>query len=95
MNLPKTIWLGIKTEDIIRLVETAAVMSLSIKDRKKALKVLESTTVAGGLVVQELRDCRDELQRMLMLNKKAEIQVLEEKICGWAENKMLAAMSTG
>lgn len=69
-------------------------MSLTPKDRKKALKVIENTTIAGGPVVQELRDCRDELQRMLMLNKKAEIQALEENLCGWAENKILAVMST-
>ena len=92
LNLPEIRWLGIKTEDIVRLDENAVVMSLSTKDRRKALKVIDSTTVTGGLVVEELRDCRNELQRMLMLNKKAEIQVLEDKVCGWAESKMLAAL---
>ena len=90
--MPEIKWLGIKSEDIIQLPSSAALMPLTQKDRRKAIKLIESAVLEQGGTVEELLDCREELQRMLMLNKKAEIQVLEDQLCRWAERKMLEAM---
>lgn len=46
----------------------------------------------AGTMMEEMRDCRIELQRMLMLNQKAEIQILEDTLCVWAEQRMIEAM---
>lgn len=45
------------------------------------------------MVVEELQDCRNELQRMLMLNRKAEIEVLEDRLSAWVEHKISNSMA--
>ncbi len=73
---PRIEWLGI-TSDVIRDVhgdKSQAWLRLTPRDRRKALKVMELP------VCQEEVEAswRRELQVMLMLNIKAEIQILGE-----------------
>jgi meiotic recombination protein SPO11 len=88
-------WIGLRSEDVATIPRPGAAMLLSQSDRQRAVKLMASTSAAGFGVIQELQDCRDELQCMLMLNKKAEIQVLEHDLCRWAEQKMMRMLSAG
>lgn len=92
-NLPELKWLGVRYEDVQRHGNSGSTMSLSPADRKRAIKLMENMTMDGKAALEELSDCRDELQRMLMLNRKAEIQLLGDDLCEWAKAKMLAVMS--
>lgn len=93
LNLPQMHWLGIRSDDVIDLPATSSLLELTQSDRKRATRLMESMTIATGDVAEELRECRTELQRMLMLSCKAEIQILGDDLCRWAEQKMLDIMS--
>ena len=77
--------LGVKPDDIIRdqdessIHGTEGLMPLSVRDRRKAI------TMLGRVVEQDdaIEATRD-LQLMLMLNVKAEIQILEAREGGLA-----------
>ena len=76
-------------EDVLGL--DSGGMPLTPADRAKAQNMLEGMLVQG-VVVPIVVDCRDELQRMLMLNMKAEIQALDSDagaMMSWLEGKML------
>lgn len=69
--------LGIKNEDLdmsrdqtIQSIE-AGILSLTIADRKKAVQML------GKLHIWSQEEWRSELQRMLFMNVKAEIQAMD------------------
>ena len=88
------LWLGLKSSDIAEFNkhgDEASLLRLSDRDRRKALKMLEKGVfVEGG----EEQDWRRELQIMLMLNIKAEIQLLCEKeggLEGWLATHISAA----
>lgn len=69
-------WLGI-TSDVIRDIhrdKSQAWLRLTLRDRRKALKMLEKPTCYEEVEAS----WRRELQVMLMLNIKAEIQILGE-----------------
>ena len=94
LNVPRIRWLGIKSSDIINETngkEAKGLLRLSGRDRKKAVKMLENSAVmreGGGEA-----EWRRELQVMLMLNVKAEIEMLGEREGGmeaWVEEKLLA-----
>jgi DNA topoisomerase VI subunit A len=91
LNLPEMKWLGMKSADVAVLSDSATTMSLSTKDRKRAVNLIEGTIVREDEIIEELRDCRDELQRMLMLNKRAEIEILEDRLSPWVEDKISKA----
>lgn len=91
LSIPEMRWLGIQTGDILSLADKATLVSLNAKDRNRAARLIETTTVSGGMVAEELRDCRDELQRMLMLNKKAEIEVIGQGLSDWVNRRTVAA----
>jgi len=66
------------------------VLRLSGRDRHKARKMLENNVVLG----EEGRESewRREVQVMLMLNVKAEMEVLAEReggVVGWVEGRLL------
>ena len=65
-------------------------MKLTSRDRKKAVKMLEK-----GLFEENgrEREWRHELQVMLMLGVKAEMEILAERdggVEGWVDGKLLA-----
>ena len=72
--LPQLQWLGLRSEQIMRNYElhnNQGLLTLSTRDRNKARKMLEWDVLA------EDEDLRRELQVMLMLNIKAELQLLD------------------
>ena len=95
-SVPEMKWLGVNLDDMLGGVsDDSAVLKLSSRDRDKARSTL------GKLVMYEdrvQRECFAELQRMLVLNVKAEIQILEERQGGldrWLEGKIRRELSFG
>lgn len=96
LNIASLQWLGVKSSDICQdMVEgdgkEQSLLCLSKRDRKKAVKMLESSEVVweGGLE----QSWRRELQVMLMLGVKAEMEALSKKDDGlmdWVEHGLLA-----
>ena len=93
LNVPSIQWLGIRSRDVIARNgqdDYVGLLRLSARDRKKAADMLESSEVLqeGG----KEEEWRCELQVMLMLNVKAEMEVLAEReggVKGWVEEKLL------
>jgi meiotic recombination protein SPO11 len=80
-NIPEMKWIGLKAEDMTRKGQPDnAPRALSMRDRAIALSMVTSGEWrdASGTVLPGLEECTAELQRMLMLNRKAEIQILDE-----------------
>lgn len=87
LSLPNVYWLGVRRQQITQIpagksdldtslaTELQGVMKLTARDRTKAMRMLEWDICADGGLEQ---DWRRELQTMLMLNTKAEMQVLDE-----------------
>ena len=89
LAIPEMRWTGLKSEDIVGL-ETGS-MPLSQADRAKAQKLLDGLLMED-VVASDMVECRSELQKMLMLNMKAEIQALDAGLGGthaWLESKMM------
>jgi meiotic recombination protein SPO11 len=87
LDLPNLRWLGIRSEQILQLVQedTAngirGLLRMSARDRNKASRMLEWDICAeNGPEVE----WRRQLQEMLVLNIKAEMQILEERPGGLA-----------
>ena len=77
--LPQLQWLGLRSEQIMSNYEMCSnqgLLTLSTRDRNKARKMLEWDVLA------EDEDLRRELQVMLMLNVKAELQLLDAVVDG-------------
>jgi|SRR5690242_3188022 len=87
LSLPSMRWLGVKRQHIVQApmeqhsMHTCAVpelhglMRLTARDRSKAVRMLEWDLCSETGPEQ---DWRHELQTMLMLNVKAEMQILDE-----------------
>lgn len=87
LSLPRMRWLGVRQHQVSRTpvretgrdtsvaFELQGLMKLTARDRTKAMHMLEWDTCADSGPEQ---DWRHELQTMLMLNTKAEMQVLDE-----------------
>lgn len=90
LNLSEMKWLGVRAEDILAgLRDDEAVLRLTARDRRKAVAMLEKLSQEDGSRIDE--QCNVELQRMLQLNIKAEIQILEDRpdgLQGWLDSKM-------
>ena len=95
-NIPEVQWIGLRAEDVITSPDVNdQPMALSKRDRITAMSMLaspewrdESDDILPGLV-----EAMVELQRMLMLNRKAEIQSLDEMPGGledWLTDKLKA-----
>lgn len=85
-------WLGVKSADLCgaeMLGDSAGLLRLSHRDRKKATKMLEWNIMKENGLETEWRT---ELQVMLMLNFKAEMEFLGELEGGiekWVEEKLV------
>jgi len=97
-NLPEMKWLGVKLEDeFLNAADDKSVQSLTERDRAKARSMLASDDWNGVPDEERFRigGCRSALQHMLMLNRKMEIQVLEERFGGtaeWLQRKLAQAL---
>ena len=86
--------MGVQSRDVVGLLGSAEsddLLRLSVRDRKKAMKMLENNIVLEEDGEEEL--WRRELQVMLMLSMKAEMELLAEKEGGveaWVEEKLLS-----
>lgn len=92
MTIPELRWIGVKSDDVTAL--DVGTMVLTQNGRVRAQKLLESMHVEEE-VVPEMVVCRSELQKMLMLNMKAEIQVLDTdagRMRAWLEDKIVEAL---
>ncbi|MCJ1409440.1 hypothetical protein MMC19_003521 [Ptychographa xylographoides] len=91
LNVAQMRWLGVKSENLLQPMsngQEAGVLSLTPRDRTKAGKMLQKEIFGEG---QEA-EWRRELQVMLMLNVKVEIQLLsglQGGLAGWVEEKIL------
>jgi meiotic recombination protein SPO11 len=86
LHLPELQWLGVQSQHINRLLvgegdtqtatpaDAQGLMRLTARDRRKAQQMLEWDLCAEGGLEPEWRA---ELQRMLVLNIKAEMQILD------------------
>jgi len=90
-ELPRLNWLGLTSEEVCSVEDdhhNQELLPLSSRDRRKATKMLEWKILEEGGVEAAWRR---ELQLMLMLNYKAEIQLMGEKEGGvqeWIKEKL-------
>ncbi|KIX94171.1 uncharacterized protein Z520_10197 [Fonsecaea multimorphosa CBS 102226] len=80
-NIPEMRWVGLKAEDVVSNNDIGSpVLQLSKRDRVTAIGLLASQEWRdqAGTVLPGLQEAVTEIQRMLMLNRKAEIQSLDE-----------------
>ncbi|RKF57914.1 Meiotic recombination protein SPO11 [Golovinomyces cichoracearum] len=83
INIPTIEWLGIKSHDFLRKkITLQGLQSLSGRDRRLASAMIERA---------KDREWKSELQIMLMLNLKAEIQILggADLLCRWLDFNLL------
>lgn len=92
MSIPRLQWLGLRVTDAIAAVdsvEDGVLLSLTARDRKKIVAMLRNSPVLASNGPE--LGWRAELQRMLMLNIKAEIEILYEQekgLEGWIDQEM-------
>ena len=106
LNIPGLRWLGIKSGQLTpytdhrgvthdnTTVDAQGTMRLTPRDRKKARKMLSGKICGENSSEPEWTR---ELQRMLMLNMKAEMQILEEQpggVSGWVKSALGMGEST-
>lgn len=93
--VPSIKWLGVRSSDFLKESggEVAGLLTLTKRDRRIAKKMLGRQTEGASELIEDV-DCRRELQVMLLLNVKAEIQVLGsgEKLGSWLDGKLLEAI---
>ncbi|ORY19119.1 Spo11/DNA topoisomerase VI subunit A [Clohesyomyces aquaticus] len=102
LPLPRLSWLGVRSHQVGRTPATESgtkggaisdaqgLMRLTLRDRKKACRMLEWDTCQEGGPEPVWRR---ELQTMLMLNLKAEMQILEEQpggLASWVNDELRA-----
>ncbi len=93
LEVPSIQWLGVRSRDFLQSqAEIQRLLKLTSRDRRIAMKMLENNVFGEYAREQEWRR---ELQTMLMLNVKAEIQILgnEEKLRIWLNVQLLQASS--
>jgi meiotic recombination protein SPO11 len=89
--IPSIHWVGVKSSHIAQEGnhhQSQGLLKLSLRDRRLAQRMLDRDPFQDG---QEL-EFRRELQVMLMLNTKAEIQLLETGsggLQGWLKNESI------
>lgn len=93
LNVTSIQWLGIQSRDVLAgngQDEYSGLLKLTARDRKKAADMLERSEVLQEDGAE--KEWRRELQVMLMLNVKAEMEILAEReggVTGWIEEKLL------
>ena len=98
LNIASLRWLGVKSSDICQNMtggdgKEKSRLYLSKRDRKKAIKMLESSEVVSEGGVEQ--SWRRELQVMLMLSFKTEMEALSNKKDGlvdWVKDGLLAEL---
>ena len=97
LNVPSVRWLGLRSCELLDSTTgemNEGLLQLTVRDRKKAMKMLERPLLHEE---REEKEWRRELQVMLMLGVKAEMEVLADRaggICGWVEEKLLEEIGT-
>ncbi|KAJ6186064.1 Winged helix-turn-helix transcription repressor DNA-binding [Penicillium mononematosum] len=92
LSIPRLQWLGLRVSDIIAVPEVlgdTALLSLTTRDRKKIAAMLLNSPVWASDGPEP--EWRAELQRMLVLNLKAEIEILygcQGGLEGWINRRM-------
>ncbi|KAJ5906763.1 uncharacterized protein N7473_003679 [Penicillium subrubescens] len=92
LSLPRLEWLGLRVADAILASESPganSVLSLTTSDRRKILAMLRNNPAWSNDGPEP--EWRSELQRMLVLNVKAEIEMLYERDGGleaWIDRKL-------
>ncbi|KAJ6097571.1 hypothetical protein N7499_001945 [Penicillium canescens] len=92
LSLPRLQWLGVRMTDIIAVPDAPgdkALLSLTTRDRGKIVAMLRNSPVWANDGPEP--EGRVELQRMLVLNLKAEIEILYECVGGlegWIDRRM-------
>ncbi|KAL2825898.1 Spo11/DNA topoisomerase VI subunit A [Aspergillus cavernicola] len=92
LNLPCLRWLGLRMSDVVegsQLGSDESLITLSKRDRRKIVSMLAKSPV-WAVDGPEL-EWRVELQRMLMLNVKAEIEIEYDRVGGlegWIDREM-------
>lgn len=92
LEVPSIQWLGVRSSDFLQSeADIQGLLKLSSRDRRIAMKMLEKDIFSEEGQEQERRR---ELQAMLVLNVKAEIQILgnEEKLGIWLNVQLLQAL---
>ncbi|SZF00009.1 unnamed protein product [Blumeria hordei] len=90
--VPSIKWLGIQSCDILPCpINSQSFMSLSTRDRKFATNFMQKHFHTGTLTL----NWKNELQTMLMLNVKAEIQILggASVLSRWLDDKLRESLS--
>ena len=100
LTTPTVRWLGVSSEDLSvagspgrPTEDRAGLLKLSRRDRKKALSILGQEFCEEDGVEKEWRR---ELQVMLMLNVKVEMEILAEREGGvetWVDERLCKAIS--
>ncbi|KAK2807099.1 hypothetical protein FQN51_004713 [Onygenales sp. PD_10] len=92
LTVPNIQWLGLQASEVVSRLETQdddVLMPLTVRDRKKARDMLTRSVIFAEDGPEPA--WRAELQHMLMLNVKAEIEVLYEREGGiecWLDRKL-------
>ncbi|KAJ5958766.1 Winged helix-turn-helix transcription repressor DNA-binding [Penicillium vulpinum] len=92
LSIPRLQWLGLRVTDIMAVPEVlgdTALLSLTTRDRKKIMAMLRNSPVWASDGPEP--EWRAELQRMLLLNLKAEIEILygcQGGLEGWITRRM-------
>ena len=94
LTVPSISWLGLQSTDIIPTEDSDRVglLRLSCRDRNIATRMLEREVFREGR-----GEWRRELQVMLMLNFKAEIQILSDGIVtleSWLDVKLIRVLNS-
>ncbi|KAM0803349.1 Spo11/DNA topoisomerase VI subunit A [Usnea florida] len=97
LNAPSIQWLGIRAESVLAgngQDDYHGLLTLSARDRKKAVDMLERMEPLQESGTEE--EWRRELQVMLLLNVKAEMEILAEREGGvrrWVDEKLLTNLA--
>jgi len=97
LNVPSIEWLGLRSRELFNSTTggmSEGLLRLTTRDRKKAMKILEKPLLDED---GEEREWRRELQVMLMLGVKAEMEILADRaggVCGWVEERLLEEIGT-
>jgi meiotic recombination protein SPO11 len=92
LSIPSLQWFGLKISEAIKssvAADNGGLLALTVRDRKKAVTMLRNNPVLANDGPEG--EWRVELQRMLMLNVKAEIESMYDRGGGlemWIDRRM-------
>ena len=97
LNVPKLRWIGVMTSDLCHVGwdGSDSLLPMSLRDRRRAMRLLEKEIFAEH---GPETTWRREIQVMLMLSVKAEIQIMEKAAGGlpaWLDDKIRRACQGG